>query len=139
MAESISVWTIFCDDVRAEAGNKVSYMGIYGPNLLVENFPTSLLKLCVVINVRSPIAKPPKDVTVKILHDESVLVEQAVPVPNLEQASIPDGATHITFSVVSQLVAFPVTERSSLKVRAIVDGEEIKGGQLLIDRLPEKH
>ena len=22
----------FCDDVREEAGNKVSYMGIYGPN-----------------------------------------------------------------------------------------------------------
>ncbi len=142
MAESTSVWTIFCDDVRAEVGNKVSYMGIYGPNLLVEGFPTSILKLCLAIYVRSPIAKPPKDVSVKIFQDESVIAEQEIQVPNFEkipEGSIPDGATYLSFTVVSQLANFPVAARSVIKVRAVVDGEEIKGGQLWIDKLPEMH
>lgn len=139
MEESISIWTIVCDDVRAEVGNKVSYMGIYGPNLLVESFPTTLLKLCLVINVRVPIKKPPKDVSVKVFQDESVLAEQVIDVPNVEQESMPDGITHFTFTVVSQLVNLPVMERSALKVRALVDGKEMKGGQLLIDKLPDKN
>ena len=35
----VQVDTIFCDDVRQESGNKLSYMGIYGRNLLLERFP----------------------------------------------------------------------------------------------------
>jgi hypothetical protein len=41
------VYTIVCDDVRLEAGNKLSLMGIF-ENLFLTSFPAMLLKLAVV-------------------------------------------------------------------------------------------
>jgi hypothetical protein len=41
------VYTIFCDDVRLEVGNKLSYMGVF-KNIMVEQLPVSLFKFAVV-------------------------------------------------------------------------------------------
>ncbi len=41
------VYTILCDDVRLEVGNKLSLMGIF-QNIMVERAPVSLIKLAVV-------------------------------------------------------------------------------------------
>lgn len=40
-------YTIFCDDVRLEAGNKLSLMGVF-QNLVVQQMPVSLIKFAVV-------------------------------------------------------------------------------------------
>ncbi len=40
-------YTILCDDVRLEVGNKLSYMGVF-QNLILEQLPASLLKFAVV-------------------------------------------------------------------------------------------
>jgi hypothetical protein len=40
-------YTLFCDDVRLEAGNKLSFMGVF-QNILVEHLPISLIKFAVV-------------------------------------------------------------------------------------------
>jgi hypothetical protein len=41
------VYTLFCDDVRLEAGNKLSFMGVF-QNLMVQQLPASLIKFAVV-------------------------------------------------------------------------------------------
>ena len=41
--------TIICDDIRQEIGNKLSFIGIYGPTLLVTKIPYVFPKLCFVI------------------------------------------------------------------------------------------
>lgn len=41
------IYTIFCDDVRLEAGNKLSLMGVF-QNIMVEQLPVSLIKFAVV-------------------------------------------------------------------------------------------
>ena len=41
------VYTLFCDDVRLEAGNKLSFMGVF-QNILVQQLPVSLIKFAVV-------------------------------------------------------------------------------------------
>jgi hypothetical protein len=41
------VYTLFCDDVRLEAGNKLSLMGVF-QNILVQQLPISLIKFAVV-------------------------------------------------------------------------------------------
>ena len=41
------IYTIFCDDVRLEAGNKLSFMGVF-QNIMVPQLPTSLIKFAVV-------------------------------------------------------------------------------------------
>ncbi len=41
------VYTLFCDDVRLEAGNKLSFMGVF-QNIIVQQLPVSLIKFAVV-------------------------------------------------------------------------------------------
>ncbi len=41
------IYTLFCDDVRLEAGNKVSFMGVF-QNIMVQQLPLSLIKFAVV-------------------------------------------------------------------------------------------
>jgi hypothetical protein len=41
------VYTLLCDDVRLEMGNKISLMGIF-QNIMVDNLPVSLIKFAVV-------------------------------------------------------------------------------------------
>jgi hypothetical protein len=41
------VYTLFCDDVRLEVGNKLSLMGVF-QNILVQHLPISLIKFAVV-------------------------------------------------------------------------------------------
>ena len=69
------MWAVFCDDVRQEIGNKLSYLGIYGPNLIVPEFPTTLVKLCCVFSLRVSLRKVPKNVTFKLLRDDELLFE----------------------------------------------------------------
>jgi hypothetical protein len=41
------VYTLFCDDVRLEVGNKLSLMGVF-QNIMVQQVPVSLIKFAVV-------------------------------------------------------------------------------------------
>jgi hypothetical protein len=45
------VYTIFCDDVRLEVGNKLSLMGVFH-QIAVHQFPVTLLKFAVVCQWR---------------------------------------------------------------------------------------
>jgi len=40
---------LLCDDVRNEVGNKLSFMGIYGPELWVGKLPAMMPHLCFVV------------------------------------------------------------------------------------------
>lgn len=41
------IYTLLCDDVRLETGNKISLMGVF-QNIMVEKLPISLIKFAVV-------------------------------------------------------------------------------------------
>ncbi|HKY41948.1 MAG TPA: hypothetical protein VJM50_02555 [Pyrinomonadaceae bacterium] len=41
------LYTLFCDDVRLEVGNKLSFMGVF-QNIMVQQLPLSLIKFAVV-------------------------------------------------------------------------------------------
>jgi Family of unknown function (DUF6941) len=45
------VYTLLCDDVRLEAGNKLSFMGVF-QNIMVQQLPISLIKFAVVSHWR---------------------------------------------------------------------------------------
>lgn len=45
------VYTLFCDDVRLEVGNKLSLMGVF-QNIMVKQLPISLIKFAVVNHFR---------------------------------------------------------------------------------------
>ena len=41
------LYTLFCDDVRLEVGNKLSFMGVF-QNIMVQQLPVSVLKMAIV-------------------------------------------------------------------------------------------
>jgi hypothetical protein len=45
------IYTLLCDDVRIELGNKISLMGIF-QNIMVEKLPVSLIKFAVINHFR---------------------------------------------------------------------------------------
>jgi hypothetical protein len=129
------MWTTFCDDVRQEAGGKLSYMGIYGANLLVPAYPAHLLKLCAVMTVRMMAGRPPKSVIFKLLREDDVIYEHAFDAKSLKKlitAQPKKGVEHrhITLGAVAQIVNVAVSGPCLIKARAIVDGEELRGGTL---------
>lgn len=127
--------TVMCDDVRREEGNKLSYMGIYGANLVVKNFPHTLPKLCFVMSVLCPGDEdPPKSLTFRLLNDDETIAELVLPEAALERtrtaALADDGrdSKRIVLGTVIQLFPFQLAGPCTLKARALCDGEELKGG-----------
>ncbi len=49
---------IYCDDVRQEAGGKQSFIGVYRGQLQLRPIPTVLPRLCVVVDVVTPMSAP---------------------------------------------------------------------------------
>ncbi|MEP6705803.1 MAG: hypothetical protein ABJB34_13435, partial [Acidobacteriota bacterium] len=72
------VYTLLCDDVRIEMGNKISLMGIF-QNIMVERLPVSLIKFAVINHWRG---EGNHHTEVRILApDKSNLVVTSQPTP----------------------------------------------------------
>lgn len=72
------VYTLLCDDVRLEMGNKVSLMGVF-QNIMVEKLPVSLIKFAIVNHWRG---EGNHQTEVRIMSpDRSIQVVSSQPTP----------------------------------------------------------
>ena len=133
------MYSIMCDDVRREEGNKLSFMGIYGASLVVPAFPIALPKLCFVMSVLSPgDANPPASLIFRLFSNDQVLSE--VPIPPESLSAMPLDAVQdreskrLNVTSVMQLLPVAFTEPCILKARAWWDDEELKGGSWQVER-----
>lgn len=74
---------IYCDDIREEVGGKSTHVGVYHGSLLVQSFPVTLPKLCVVLNVVLPADNLPDDLKMQVMLNDSVLAEGEMTVTDL--------------------------------------------------------
>jgi len=141
MSPSRYMTSIFCDDVRMEQGNKLSYMGIYNGRLQILAFQIVLPKLCIVMTVHCPgSAAPPTSLTFNLFKDDVLLHQIPLEIPEAnaiigDDGTIEDGKV-LTLSSIMQIFPFQFTEPCELKARAICDGTELKGGRLFVEVLP---
>lgn len=129
------MWATFCDDVRQELGNKLSLMGVYGPDLIVQSFPTTLPKLCCLFNIRIPVEQSPrKKIVFRLQRDEEVIFQAELTPPTedpaKELAPRAEDASLLWMSFVAQLANFEVAGPAILRARAIIDEQEVRGGIL---------
>src|SRR2546429_9874940 len=87
-------YTLFCDDVRLEVGNKLSYMGIF-QNIIVPQVPVWLPKLAVVNHWRGA---------------GGHFFEVRILMPDRQQAF-----------VVSHAARFEISQRSAVNISVFVD------------------
>jgi hypothetical protein len=125
---------IFCDDVRREEGNKLSYMGVYTSVLGVNSFPAVIPRLCFALTARIPADAIPTELRFRLIKDEEVIAENVVPPEALSaarSASVNDDQW-VQFGTIFQIFPVPLEGPCFLRARAILDGVELKGGSLAI-------
>jgi len=135
MSEGRFLSTVFCDDVRQEVGNKLSFMGVYGPQLVVPAFPTTIAKLCFVITARTPVNRPFEALRFRIHKDDSILVEHDMTAGLRDVLTrMQSGPDDDVLTVIGVLQVFPLALDAPcrLKVRADTEAGELLGGLLQI-------
>lgn len=135
---------IFCDDIRSEVGNKLSFMGVYSLSMALPagtTFPVSLPKLGVAITWNEPIDDYPEEVTFKVIfvaldapphsEDGTTLAEINYNVKQgFENNPVPahcDGenreASHRQMTAIAILAPFVIQHPGKVRVRAYRKGE----------------
>lgn len=133
------VHAIFCDDIRQEVGNKVSFMGCYQGELFVPFVPLMLPKLCVQVTVSTPIGRPLKSLKVRLDQGANQLALIEVPNDNIgrDLPPAPTGSTRWSASFGMILAPFSIAERSELRVVVITEEGEMLGPRLRIEVMPQ--
>jgi hypothetical protein len=126
---------IFCDDIRQEMGNKLSFMGCYQGELIVPMAPVALSKLCVFASILTPKEKPIKSLTLRIVQDDDIeLARIDVTGEGLSQASqvLDETATRKIISTAIVFSPFAIEKNTTLRLKATTEEGEIVGPRLLI-------
>lgn len=126
---------IFCDDIRQEMGNKLSFMGCYQGDLFVAATPVALPKLCVFVSATTPQTKPFKALTLRIVQGDDIeLARLEIPPEELQQpAQIVDPtATRKNISTAIVFSPFFIEKPTSIRLTATTEEGEIVGPRLLI-------
>lgn len=132
------VHVLYCDDIRQEIGNKLSYMGTYEGIMLVPAFPVTIPKLAIAIRVSTACDRPFKSLTVRVLREDAVLAEVSVPEERLSVRPIPNSALgpedeiSLEFLAIVNIAPLTLDAASKLRVRAQTEDEELKGAALII-------
>lgn len=89
---ALIAYTLFCDDVRHEQGNKYSAMGVYGNILLIDGESQVLPKFVAMTVLELPLSVRGVNAHISLLDDERVLVEGDWNIP-VNASPLEDGAT----------------------------------------------
>jgi hypothetical protein len=131
---------IFCDDIRHEMGNKMSFMGCYQGELLVPAVPVGLSKLCIFATAWTPIGRPFKSLTFRVLMDgQTELARLGIPAEGLADGPEVQDETVTRKSVSTVLMFSPffIEKPTTLRLMADTEEGEIIGPRLLIKVTPE--
>lgn len=141
-------YSIFCDDIRNEAGGKLSFIGCYNGVIFISGrFPLVLPKLCVHTHIFSPAAQPFNSIVVRcyLPGDDEPFSEEAIETPrrsaqNELVANLKTETGAPLFIVAATSLIFKPLELKStglMRVRAQIDaGQELRLGSLRIERAP---
>jgi hypothetical protein len=141
--------TIFCDDIRAEVGGKLTFVGVYAAPMLAPAFPFVLPKLALNISyfqITSNImpfqflvflpGDPDDKPTVTVGVDEksfNTVMHQAADVATQAGIAMNYAAVHVQFS----LNGMNITQSGVILVRATRGDKQIRLGSLLILPQPQ--
>lgn len=136
------LWGIFCDDARHEVNGKVTLVGCYGPDMLVNAFPAVLPKLVVNWHALAPLEKPFTELRVMLMRGDEVLVRMDADRDTLSPmaAAAAPGRTRMLIGGIMELHFLEVTAPCVLELKGEYNGGEVLvGPKLFIANIPEKN
>lgn len=127
-------YSIFCDDIRNEAGGKLSFIGCYNAVMLTtQKFPLVLSKFCIHFHVFSPATQPYKSVTARcyVPGEREPVAQEPIEVPGMAEQrslleSLPKDCSAPPYIVVASSLVFSpleIREPGLIHVRVVVNGE----------------
>jgi len=133
-------FAIFCDDIRIELGNKSSLMGIYNGELLSDNFPLLLPKLCVHASLNVPLDRPLTTLSINLYQGDEIVrsseigSDELVGMQKQILTTVDPEMPFRFFGVTTQITLLPFHTDSPviLKLVFVADGEEVIAGKLRI-------
>lgn len=133
------VHAIFCDDIRQEMGNKVSFMGCYQGELFVPFVPLMLPKLCVQVTISTTLERPLKALTVRLDQGANQLATIEISSDEFSRAMppAPEDATRWSTSVGVMLAPFNIFEPGELRVVVVTEEGEMPGPRLRLKVTPQ--
>ena len=137
------VEVIYCDDIREEVGNKLSYMGVYTSELFIPSTPITLPKLCLAVKVVTDINDPFESLDVRIVKSNNgdeieLLSTGSLPIPQKSELPGVDHESTLIFALMSFVLSpFQIDEETILRVKANTEREELSGPALRIRISPQ--
>jgi hypothetical protein len=134
--------TIFCDDIRQEAGNKFSLMGIFQGDMLIHlPFPATLPKLGLFITYTESIIEAPTKMTLMIYipgdteEKPSFTIPIEWPEDTPQQSDMPEDKIR---QVKMQFVLTPIVFKEPGRIRVRMDkmGTIVKLGSMKVQQGP---
>jgi hypothetical protein len=124
-------YTIFCDEIRNEAGGKLSFIGCYNAVMFTgSKYPIVLPKFCTHFHIFSPANQPYTSVLARcyLPGETEPIAEESIAVPALrEQQDLVDGLPEGVappFIVVAASLVFEPLELSAaglIQIRAVIN------------------
>lgn len=136
----MSLFVVFCDDVRHEIGNKYSLIGCYSEQMYVGSFPAALPKLCVHTTLSIPAGVALSHVTMKMKNGAQEIATYALEI-NDETFSQPVSSSSSDARVLTgafTLSPLSLEKETYLEVLAEVGGEVVVGGKLDVLEVPSQ-
>lgn len=131
---------IFCDDIRHEVGNKLSFMGCYQNELFVPTAPIALAKLCVYVTLLTPIERPLRSLRFRVVVDDGMeLAKVEIPDNVFDNLMVMSEGAPTRTSVSAAMMFSPFTIEKGTVLRVLADTEEgeVLGPRLLVKIEPQ--
>jgi hypothetical protein len=143
MTQATTLSAIYCDDIRNEVGGKYSLMGVYQSEMVFPQFPALAPKFCARITLRFAVDDRPREsLKIQLFSGDILLGAMEINQEQIQSSELPPQDPDIPpedriLAIQTALIfsPFPIEAPCRLRLRAYVDGSEIKGNGLKI-RLP---
>lgn len=139
--------TLFCDDIRFEQTQKITFVGAYGPEMLVVgNLPTVLPKIGFYVQLRlSPNSPPPSKINIYFpdsSDDAPAITVDIAPPKQSEIEKTAKGLGAGTVAILSTNVPIllgptMINSEGLIKVRVVCGDTIIKAGTLKVTRVDQ--
>ena len=122
---------LFCDDVRDEAGNKISFMGVYGAEMQFSATPpVALPRLGLIVIATTPRTRPFQKFAIKLKWGSELTGTFNIPLNQLVHT--PTDSERATMTVAANLPGIKFEKPNILYVEVETESETLEAGQLAI-------
>jgi hypothetical protein len=140
-----TAFCLFCDDIRIEVGNKPSFMGIYGaeivfPSDIPPEAPIVLPKFAIIPWLFCDMDDKPQRLTIHVYGPpgKTEIFRQEIAIGQIGQPAVVfDDSTRVTFGATLPITGMPIACEGIIEVAFETERETIRAGRLRI-RMPSR-